>query len=150
MAYAALTTDIVTPLVRYTFDETPQFTVAGPHGPLALAEGRLDAAARAWLEGHRAETFACFTACNPHSLALSPEANRQRHRALLRTLTREGLRYAEAECRQGSEALPAVVVFDIGPDFAAALGRAYAQGCVLHGGTDRARRVTCEALEFQI
>lgn len=144
---AALHTQTLTTFTpsQLQLGETPRFTVDAAQ--CTLTRGAVSPAAVAWLEAHGAREFAALTAADPHSLALSPDENRRRHRSLVRALVFDGARFVEVAGENGQ---PAVVVFDLGAERAAALGRAYAQGCVLVGDRRHARVVACEALEFHI
>lgn len=128
----------------------PRFTVSVGHAELALSAGPVTGRLAEWLQASGAQDFTVLTAANPHSFALSPEANRQRHRALVRALVFEGVRFAEAAAFDFAGEQPAVVAFNLGADRAAALGRAHAQGCVLFGDRRYARPIACETLDFQI
>lgn len=129
--------------------DVPRFSVTDRGASLILSPGAVTSEVVAWLQSAGAHDFAVLTAANPHSFALSPEANRQRHRNLVRALVFEGVRFVEAAAESEGETL-AVVAFNLGAERAAAIGRAYAQSCVLFGDRRRARLVACEALEFQI
>lgn len=128
----------------------PGFKLTAEGALLTVAPGAVSGALAAWLQSAGAHDFTVLTAANPHSFALSPEANRQRHRNLVRALVFEGVRFVEAVAAGYDGEQPAVVAFDLGADRAAALGRAYAQACVLFGDRRSARLVACEALEFHI
>lgn len=147
---AALHTQPFTLVTPPPHGAAPDFTVTGGPAPLSLSPGAVTGRLAAWLQAAGAQDFTVLTAANPHALALSPEANRQRHRALVRALVFEGVRFVEASAADFAGEHPAVVAFNLGEARAAALGRSLAQGCVLFGDLRHARLVACGALDFQI
>lgn len=149
---SALTTTVYTPEPTYTpaFSAAPAFCVTVGGEETAVAAGPVPAALAAHARTRGARLWALLTAANPHSLALAPESNRQRHRELVRALTQAGIRFETAVTEARGVRSEAVIVWNVAPARAVGLARDFAQSAILYGDLEHARVVACEGLEFFI
>ena len=144
------TTTVEPALVHAAAPRPTHFVVSLAGADTVVQAGPVPASLAKHAQSKGARLWALFTAANPHSLALSPESNRQRHRELTQSLARAGLRYENAAVETASGRHEAVLVWNVAPARAAGLAQEFAQGSILYGDLTHASSLACEGLEFYI
>jgi hypothetical protein len=129
---------------------SPAFRLTLTEGEVTARQGQLPRLFQEFLERKNIHSWAFFSACNPHSLVLAKEANRQRHETLCRLLEDEGVDFVSVRAVDYEGETDGVLVLDLAERRVEAVARAFAQRKYLYGDQQQGELRFCEALEFSI
>lgn len=122
------------------YDDT-LFWVDFPDSPMQLTLGSINEAFDRCIAQHGVRCWAYLTAYNPQAETRPVSENESRHAALLKSLKAEGLEAVPGRDVSKTGAWPAergVLVLDVAPGEAQALGRRFEQVAVIVGCIGRA------------
>jgi len=128
---------VIAPDLVQAYLET-EYRVGG-QAPFILRIGHASAALLLAHQRHQVDCSAFLTAFNPHSVAVSEQANQARQRALMNEITKRGLRFIAGLGQHPSNDWPgeeSLLILGLNLEAAKVLGLRYEQNAIVWSGAN--------------